>query len=325
MTKLLISLLLSASLAFGGTVTYPLKTTLGGTGVSVPAAVNLASSGTLQNGGLSASISSNTLVVSLKQSDGSTDPASSSPVTVGYRSSTATSGAYSTSSLTSGYSVTAGADDGLGYVISVSPQRIHVYLIDDTTDELCLSKSYFNDGDLASATAFTGGAENTYGTLYCTSSHTSKPIRYVGYVVATWSFGTPKWTSVTSVALGPPKTESGSFTMSCSGPFTPQTATAYYSKTGSTVNITTQGIVAACNASSLIGCSTQVPNQLRPATDFMQTVSVTDNSSVQDSPGYANFQQDGDMLVSKTLTGTNFTASGNCGFSPFSVSYQTFY
>ncbi len=155
----------------------------------------------LNNLGLSASISSNTLVIALKQADGSTDPASGSgAVSLSYRSSTQTTGSFSVSSYTGAASITLSATDSLG-VTSGGDALLFVYSIDDTSDELGVSATRFDDGEVKSATALTAGAEVSPTVLYATSAHTSKPIRLIGRVNATWS--NPNWGTISSVAVAP--------------------------------------------------------------------------------------------------------------------------
>lgn len=151
----------------------------------------------LSNVGISAAISSNTLVVSLKQGDGSTDCSSGSAACkVGFRHATATDGSYSTVSFTAAASVTLAAADSIGVIASVS-YPLYVYLISDTASEVCLSLTLFNDHSVKSASALTGGADTTAGTLWCTGAHTSKPVRLIGTVTSTWS--NPNWGSITNV------------------------------------------------------------------------------------------------------------------------------
>lgn len=149
----------------------------------------------LQNFGLSAAISSNTLVVSLKQADGSTNPAAGTgAVKASFRGTTATNGNFTTVSFTAANSITLGTTDSIGLTSGVA-SVVYVYLVSDTTSEICLSATLFDDGNLTSASALTGGADTTATTLWCTSAHTSKPIRLVGNLSATWS--NPNWGSIT--------------------------------------------------------------------------------------------------------------------------------
>jgi hypothetical protein len=150
------------------------------------------------NCGLSASISANTVVIDLKQSDGSTAPSASAPCIVGFRSATATSGALQSVSFTAANQVTVGASASLGHT-SMTGANIYVYLIQDGTNEICVSNSPFLADDRvhsAVATPSTGG-----GVLYCTSVHTSRPTHLLGVVKATYS--APNWSAITSVSIAP--------------------------------------------------------------------------------------------------------------------------
>lgn len=157
------------------------------------------SSKELTNLGIAASISSNTLVVALKTKAAS-DPSSGDPVKVGFRSDTASTGGYSQVSFTAAASITLAAADSIGHPASGS-FPIWIYLIEDSTDEVCLSRAYFADDTVASASALTGGADTTSTTLWCTSAHTSRPVRRVGHIMASWS--NPNWGSITKVTLMP--------------------------------------------------------------------------------------------------------------------------
>lgn len=153
------------------------------------------------NLGASAAISSNTLVVSLKQSDGSSDPAASpSNVKVSFRGTTVTNGNYSSASFTAANSITLAATDSIGASSGVATP-LNVYLVSDTTSEICLSMSFFSDSTLNSASALTGGADTDYSKMWCTNAHTSKPTRFIGRVTATWS--NPNWGTLAAVAVGP--------------------------------------------------------------------------------------------------------------------------
>lgn len=153
------------------------------------------------NVGLSAAISSNTLVISVKQSDGSSDCSGGNPCTISFRSSTATTGSFSAVNITAAASVTLGTTDSIG-VAATAGAIVYVYYVSDGgSSEPCVSNTYFDEGTVASATAFTAGAETSATTLYCTNAHTSKPIRYIGRVTASW--GNPNWSSITEVSLLP--------------------------------------------------------------------------------------------------------------------------
>ena len=148
----------------------------------------------LTNVGLAVSISTNTLVVALKQIDGSTDCSSGSPCKVGFRGATITNGDTDVVSFTGATSITLEAQDSIG---ASGADSLYVYLISDSTDEICLSDALLLDENLYSAVALTGGAETTSSTLYCTSVHTTRPIRYLGQIDAT--FSGPNWGTIAKV------------------------------------------------------------------------------------------------------------------------------
>jgi len=151
------------------------------------------------NLGIKAAIASNTLVVSLVQADGSTNPSTgAAAVKVGFRSTTATTGGYSEVSFTAAASITLAAADSIGAVAAVQA-GLYVYLISDSTNEICLSFGQIDDSVVQSASALTGGADTDGTKLWCTGAHTSRPTRLIGRVVATWS--NPNWGSITNVNI----------------------------------------------------------------------------------------------------------------------------
>lgn len=154
----------------------------------------------LSNISFSTAITTNTLVISLKQNDGTSDCSVGSPCTASFRNGTAATGGYSTVSFTAANTVTLAATDSIG-ALALSGQTVYVYLVSDTSSEICASMKLFDEGTLQSASALTGGADTTLTTLWCTSAHTSKPIRLIGKVTASWS--NPNWGSITETASVP--------------------------------------------------------------------------------------------------------------------------
>jgi hypothetical protein len=161
------------------------------------AAATNASLGSFNNCALSATISANTAVIALKQNDASTDPTADAPCVAVFKGTTAATGALQVKSFTAAASLTVGTTASLGNSSGAGAQ-IYVYLIQDTTSEVCASDSVLDEGVLTSATATPA---TTSGTLYCTNTHTSRPIRLLGRVKATWS--NPNWSSVTETSLAP--------------------------------------------------------------------------------------------------------------------------
>lgn len=145
------------------------------------------------------SISSNTMVTALKGNGGS-DNSASSPCIIDFRSATATTGQKVFQSFTAASSVTAGTTDGLGNSTAAA-NTVYVYAIQDTTSELCYSNQILDEGTLTSAIAFTGGAEILDSTLYCPSVHTTRPIRGLLRIKATWS--NPNWGTIAEVSPAP--------------------------------------------------------------------------------------------------------------------------
>lgn len=149
-----------------------------------------------QNLGLSVTTSSLQLIVAVKQDSASSDPTARNPVRVPFRSATATSGAYQIQNFVAAQSVTVPTAASLGLTTAVSSQ-VYIYLTQDTTSEICVSGSVLDDTVVSSSTAITSGATSKT-TLYCTAAHTSRPIKYVGNVTATWT-NASGWSAITSV------------------------------------------------------------------------------------------------------------------------------
>lgn len=168
------------------------------TGISFASYVgpNPYSSQDLTNVGVKAEISSNQLLVTLIGKSGGA-PAASNILNIGFRQSTATLGSFSTASLKTAKTITLGTTDSLGVTSGVA-SVLNVYVINDSTNEICLSKSLFDESTLLSATALTGGADTSASVLYCPSTHTSKPIRLIGQVTAIWS--NPNWGTISKVS-----------------------------------------------------------------------------------------------------------------------------
>jgi len=171
-------------------------------GITAPKlAASAADSLGLYNAGISATASSNTLVVSLVQADGSSAPTTGSgTVRARFRSATATSGAATIKDFTAANSITLAAADSIGATASAAT-KLYVYLISDTTSEICLSASQFDEQVVQSASALTGSADTDRTKLWCTSVHTSRPVRLLGALTAIWS--NPNWASPSLVVPVP--------------------------------------------------------------------------------------------------------------------------
>lgn len=154
----------------------------------------------LKNISVTAALSTNDLVISLKQIDGSTDCSSgSSSCKAMFRNPTLATAGFAEKEFTAAESITLEAQDSIG-TDAAATQDINVYLISDTTSEICVSLAKLSEDEVHSATALTAGAETSSTTLYCDSAHTSRPIRSIGTVRAAWS--NPNWGSVGIVSKG---------------------------------------------------------------------------------------------------------------------------
>jgi hypothetical protein len=150
------------------------------------------------NCGLGASISGNTVVIDLKQSDGSTAPSRLPPASSdsGARPPRAERCSRCPSPLP--IRVTVGASASLGHT-SMTGANIYVYLIQDTTSEICVSNSPFLA--MTACTRRWRRPSTGGGVLYCTNTHTSRPTHLLGVVKATYS--APNWSAITSVSIAP--------------------------------------------------------------------------------------------------------------------------
>jgi hypothetical protein len=277
----------------------------------------------LSNVGLSATISSNTLIIALKQSDGSTDCSTGSAACkIGFRGTTATNGNYSQVSFTAASSLTLGTTASLGNASGVGAFA-YIYAIQDGTSELCASTALLDEGALQSATATPA---TTGGTLYCTNVHTTRPVRLIGFVTATWS--NPNWSSITALKIWPfNPVITGTFTVTFGTTvFTAsQTAVFSYSKRGNVVTGSLAAVTAACShAAQPNSTTTGLPSYLWAATDvYQQGIAIADSSTNQTSPGMMRVQTDGTISIYKNLAAANYTASGNCGWNfEIPISYR---
>lgn len=154
----------------------------------------------LGNIGISATVSANTLIVALKQADGSTNCGSGSAACIaGFRNPTSATGGQSQASFTAANSITLGTTDSIGTVGTVAGY-LYVYLIQDTTSEICLSRNLYDEGSVQNASALTGGAD-TGAVLWCTSAHTTRPYRMIGRIFTVWN--NPNWGFVTEASVVP--------------------------------------------------------------------------------------------------------------------------
>jgi hypothetical protein len=147
---------------------------------------------TATNFGLSASVASNQLTITLLGADGS-GISSSNPVHLVARNATVTTGTPTVNTLTSTpTSIVLPNGASLGHA-SAQNQYVYVYVIFGSTTEIAVTgQPIIDELSLQSATAVTAGSTSG-ATLYATSNHTSKPVRFVGRlrsnqtVAGTWA------------------------------------------------------------------------------------------------------------------------------------------
>lgn len=151
----------------------------------------------IDNYSLAASANAGALTISLKDAAGS-DPSSSSPVILINRNATATTGTPTVTTITAAVSTTIPSTATMGHASSVN-QALHVYLIMGTANEIAvIGRPIIDEFSLQNATAITTGADDGY-TLYATSNHTSKPVRYLGRLIHNGTAGT--WTAPVEISL----------------------------------------------------------------------------------------------------------------------------
>jgi hypothetical protein len=120
--------------------------------------------------------------------------------------------------------------------------------------------------------------------------------------------------------------EVGTFTVNFSGVATISNKTVNFIRFGKIVFLFFSGSQpAATAASSFTTGSGAIPARLRPATglDYDGNCWVMDSSAWQTTPGRAIALSDGTIQIYKLNTTTNFTNSGNAGFSNVYMYYMT--
>ncbi len=157
---------------------------------------------------LNVSVASNELTIAINDPNGNV-PATSHPVLLNFRSATVSSGAITFVPVTAATAFTTGAiTDSMGCTTAVLC-RLWVWAIDNAgTADICVYNAEaagrtivdLNEAVLQSSASGTGGGTSAQ-TLYCNaSSVSSKAVRRLGYVDATWTSGTG-WSGPTTVQL----------------------------------------------------------------------------------------------------------------------------
>lgn len=131
-----------------------------------------------QNYSLSETVAANAMTVVLAGAGG-TALSGSNVASFSFRNTTAATGQTSVLTFSANMSLVIPSGATLG-TISAQNQYIYFYVIQDTTTEIAVCGSrLFDEGALQSATAITSGS-TVLTTLYATSNHTSRPVRYIG-------------------------------------------------------------------------------------------------------------------------------------------------
>lgn len=174
----------------------------------------------MENAAFTAVASSNTLVISLVQKSGSAC-SSTSPCMVAFSDG---AGGWALKTITAATSITLGTADSIG-VTTTLRNPIYIYLMSDTTPEICASTGKANTALAGSfnTVALTGGAETTFGTVYCNSVHTSQPSRLFGALSAIWTSGVG-WSSVTDKTRMVTEESAGSISNDALAPWRHETA-----------------------------------------------------------------------------------------------------
>ncbi len=139
----------------------------------------------IRNCSIAASVAGNALTVALKDAGGS-DPSGGSPCKISFRSATAATGTYTEVSTSAAVSVVAASGDTLGTADAIAA-TLYVYAINNAGTVVLgiINGALLDEGSVFTSTALTGGADNTFATLYTTATQTSKAIRLLGRITIT--------------------------------------------------------------------------------------------------------------------------------------------
>ena len=120
----------------------------------------------------------------------------------------------------------------------------------------------------------------------------------------------------------------GSFTATFTGATTnfssTQTVTVSYVRVGKMVTMYVPGKTAACGSGTVaVLTGTGIPSALRPTLGSgpEAPVFVSNNGATVAQPGYLNISPAGSFLIQRDYGSTAFTATTNCGFASFVISY----
>lgn len=128
-----------------------------------------------------------------------------------------------------------------------------------------------------------------------------------------------------------PHQDSGTFAaVDFTGPYaSTQSLDVEWTRNGNIVSLKFPSVIASCStATSNIGLTLNsesdiLGTDLTPPDTLQQViVHITNNGSALATPGYIQIGGDGTLSIKKDGANTNFSASGNCGFNAFSVTYS---
>ena len=152
----------------------------------------------ISNCSLSASISAGAITLSVLDKGGST-PTGASPCKLGFRNATATNGLYSQATVTAANTMLVPATASLG-LKTANAGDLYVYMFNNSAT-LTLGASlipFYDEGILQSSS--TTATSNQV--IYQTTALTSKPVRLLGRLSATWTTGSG-WSAITNFSLVP--------------------------------------------------------------------------------------------------------------------------
>lgn len=132
------------------------------------------------NVGIAGAVATNNLTVTLKQNDGAADPSSDNPLYIPVRDDDKTVGGYSIEKVESALSLVVPNGATLG-TVSGEEERLYIYLIKDTTNEIGISKSILDESEIYSSVAIDTSADLD-NVLYSTNAKTNKSIALLGHI-----------------------------------------------------------------------------------------------------------------------------------------------
>ncbi len=115
-------------------------------------------------------------------------------------------------------------------------------------------------------------------------------------------------------------------TITFAGPFSPNvTALFMFTRFGNVVTATWPQTTGSCTISGkfILSSPGVIPTRFSPNTNLFSLVLVEDSSAVQNVPGIMGFMSNGQVVVDKSPSNTDFSGTNTCGFFAGSFDYTT--